>query len=136
MQRLQAFKYELMPSGEQQRQMRRFSGACRFVYNKALALQKARYEQGSHDPIQKTRRPSMPTLMEIELRAQLARSDERINLLERKLEHAENQRGELLAALKELVSIVRIHTNATGNNFAWAEMDEAKAVIASVKVGA
>ena len=35
-----------------------------------------------------------------------------------------------------LGSIVRIHTNATGNNFAWAEMDEAKAVIASVKVGA
>jgi putative transposase len=26
--------------------MRRFSGACRFVYNKALALQKARHEQG------------------------------------------------------------------------------------------
>ncbi|AOK55334.1 cytosine methyltransferase [Burkholderia stagnalis] len=46
MQRLQAFKYELMPTGEQQRQMRRFAGSCRFVYNKALALQKARYEQG------------------------------------------------------------------------------------------
>lgn len=46
------------------------------------------------------------------------------------------KQGELLAALKELVSIVRIHTNATGNNFAWAEMDEAKAVIASVKGGA
>lgn len=26
--------------------MRRFSGARRFVYNKALALQKERYEQG------------------------------------------------------------------------------------------
>ena len=46
MQRLQAFKYELMPSGEQQRQARRFAGSCRFVFNKALALQKARYEQG------------------------------------------------------------------------------------------
>ena len=46
MQRLQAFKYELMPSGEQQRQMRRFAGSCRFVFNKALALQKERYEQG------------------------------------------------------------------------------------------
>lgn len=78
----------------------------------------------------------MPTLMEIELSGQLARRDERIMLLERKLEHAEKQQGELLAALKELVSIVRIHTNATGNNFAWAEMDEAKAVIASVKGGA
>src|SRR5574343_622381 len=46
MQRLQAFKYELMPNGEQQRDMRRFAGSCRFVFNKALALQKARYEQG------------------------------------------------------------------------------------------
>ena len=26
--------------------MRRFAGACRFVFNKALALQKERYEQG------------------------------------------------------------------------------------------
>ena len=41
-----AFKYELMPNGEQQRQMRRFAGSCRFVFNKALALQKERYEQG------------------------------------------------------------------------------------------
>src|ERR1700723_2312070 len=39
MQRLQAYKYELMPTGNQQRDMRRFAGACRFVYNKALALQ-------------------------------------------------------------------------------------------------
>jgi len=46
MQRLQAFKYELMPNGQQERQMRRFAGACRFVYNKALALQKERYERG------------------------------------------------------------------------------------------
>ena len=46
MQRLQAFKYELMPTGEQQRDMRRFAGSCRFVFNKALALQKERYEQG------------------------------------------------------------------------------------------
>jgi putative transposase len=46
MERLQAFKYELMPDGWQERQMRRFAGACRFVYNKALALQKERFEQG------------------------------------------------------------------------------------------
>lgn len=46
MQRLQAFKYELMPDGEQQRDMRRFAGARRFVYNKALALQKANYDAG------------------------------------------------------------------------------------------
>ncbi|MFC3337714.1 RNA-guided endonuclease InsQ/TnpB family protein [Paracandidimonas soli] len=46
MQRLQAFKYELMPNGEQQSNMRRFAGACRFVFNKALALQKANHEAG------------------------------------------------------------------------------------------
>ncbi len=46
MQRLQAFKYELMPDGQQEQQMRRFAGSCRFVFNKALALQKSRYEQG------------------------------------------------------------------------------------------
>ncbi len=46
MQRLQAFKFELMPDGAQQRDMRRFSGSCRFVYNKALALQKTNYEAG------------------------------------------------------------------------------------------
>jgi putative transposase len=46
MQRLQAFKYELMPTGEQQRQMRCFAGSCRFVFNKALALQKENYEAG------------------------------------------------------------------------------------------
>jgi putative transposase len=46
MQRLQAFKYELMPSADQQRLMRRFAGACRYVYNWRLALQqKERFEQ-------------------------------------------------------------------------------------------
>src|ERR1700682_6420132 len=47
MRRLQAFKYELMPTGDQQRDMRRFAGACRLVFNKALALQKANYEAGN-----------------------------------------------------------------------------------------
>ncbi|WP_326941647.1 RNA-guided endonuclease InsQ/TnpB family protein [Actimicrobium sp. GrIS 1.19] len=37
--RRQAFKYELMPNGLHQRTLRRFGGACRFVFNKALALQ-------------------------------------------------------------------------------------------------
>jgi putative transposase len=46
MKRLQAFKYELRPDGQQERQMLRFAGSCRFVYNKALALQKERYERG------------------------------------------------------------------------------------------
>lgn len=47
MQRLQAYKYELMPDGEQERDMRRFAGSCRFVYNKALALQKENHEAGN-----------------------------------------------------------------------------------------
>ena len=39
-----------MPDGQQERQMRRFAGSCRFVFNKALALQKERYEQGEKKP--------------------------------------------------------------------------------------
>lgn len=46
MQRLQAYKFELMPNGEQERNMRRFAGACRFVFNKALALQQERHTAG------------------------------------------------------------------------------------------
>jgi len=46
MKRLQAFKFELQPNGEQARSMRRFAGSCRFVFNKALAMQKAIYEGG------------------------------------------------------------------------------------------
>ncbi|QSH81935.1 MAG: helix-turn-helix domain-containing protein [Ferrovum myxofaciens] len=46
MKRLQAFKYELQPNGEQARSMRRFAGSCRFVFNKALAMQKTIYEGG------------------------------------------------------------------------------------------
>ena len=41
--RQQAYKFELMPNGEQIRAMRRFAGACRFVYNKGLAWQKEQY---------------------------------------------------------------------------------------------
>src|SRR3989304_635444 len=44
MQRLQAYQYELQPHVEQQRDMRRFAGSCRFVFNKALALQKENHE--------------------------------------------------------------------------------------------
>ena len=47
MKRLQAYRYELMPNGEQRRNMRRFAGSCRFVFNKALALQKENHEAGN-----------------------------------------------------------------------------------------
>ena len=46
MERHQAYKYELKPNGEQQRNMRRFAGVCRFVFNKALALQKENHAAG------------------------------------------------------------------------------------------
>ena len=46
MQRLQAYRFELKTTGEQQRNMRRFAGSCRFVFNKALAMQQERYKAG------------------------------------------------------------------------------------------
>jgi putative transposase len=45
MERRQAFQFELKPNGEQQRQMRRSAGSARYVYNKALALTKERYQK-------------------------------------------------------------------------------------------
>ena len=45
--RLQAYKYELLSSGDQQRDMRRFAGAWRFVFNKALALETANHAAGN-----------------------------------------------------------------------------------------
>ena len=47
MQRMQAFKYELQPDGEQELDMRKISGACRFVFNKGLTIQKENYEAGN-----------------------------------------------------------------------------------------
>ena len=42
--RVQGYKFEALPNGEQLRNLRRFAGSCRFVYNQALALNKRRYE--------------------------------------------------------------------------------------------
>jgi putative transposase len=44
MQKLQAFRFELIPNGEQRHQMRCFAGSCRFVFNKALAYQIEQYQ--------------------------------------------------------------------------------------------
>jgi putative transposase len=44
---MQAFRYELQPNGEQERDMRKISGACRFAFNKALAIQRENYEAGN-----------------------------------------------------------------------------------------
>ena len=47
MMRRQAYKFQLKTNLSQARQMRSFAGACRFVFNQALALQKAKYEAGN-----------------------------------------------------------------------------------------
>lgn len=44
MKRLQAYKFELMPNGEQSCAMRQYAGCCRVVYNKALAWQNTQYQ--------------------------------------------------------------------------------------------
>lgn len=41
MQRLQALPFELISIGIQERNMRCYTGACRFVYNQALAWESA-----------------------------------------------------------------------------------------------
>ncbi|WP_175762233.1 RNA-guided endonuclease InsQ/TnpB family protein [Burkholderia anthina] len=46
MQRFQAFRFELMPTGEQLRKLRRFGGVCRRVYNDALAEQQRLHTEG------------------------------------------------------------------------------------------
>ncbi len=55
MKRLQAFVFELKPNGAQQRAIRRFAGCCRFVFNKALARQRANYESSESHPEQRGR---------------------------------------------------------------------------------
>ena len=40
-----AFKFEIMPNGEQRRKIKQFCGCCRFVFNRALAWQNEQYEQ-------------------------------------------------------------------------------------------
>ncbi|MEH8136790.1 transposase [Gallibacterium anatis] len=40
-----AFKFEIMPNGEQSRKIKQFCGCSRFVFNRALAWQNEQYEQ-------------------------------------------------------------------------------------------
>lgn len=46
MKQRQAYKFQLKTNGAQERAMRRFAGACRFVFNKVLASQKERHILG------------------------------------------------------------------------------------------
>ena len=43
-----AFKFEIMPNGEQIRRIKQFCGCSRFVFNRALAWLKERYEQDNN----------------------------------------------------------------------------------------
>ena len=45
MKKLQAFKFEILPTAEQELSMRKFAWSCRFVFNKALAWQIEAYEK-------------------------------------------------------------------------------------------
>ena len=47
MKQLQAFKFELEYDWEEECFMRQSAGACRFVFNKALAIQIENYEAGN-----------------------------------------------------------------------------------------
>ena len=47
---------------------------------------------------------------------------------------AANQIKHLKSALKEMVSIVEIHSSATKNNFAWAELEDARAALMMTKI--
>ncbi|HEY5236612.1 MAG TPA: transposase, partial [Rhabdochlamydiaceae bacterium] len=47
MKQLQAFEFELQHNWEEECSMRQFAGACRFVFNKALAIQIENYEAGN-----------------------------------------------------------------------------------------
>jgi putative transposase len=44
MKRLQAYKYQIKTNSAQERKLRQFAGSCRFVWNKTLAMQKARLD--------------------------------------------------------------------------------------------
>lgn len=46
MKKLQAFRFQLKVSSRKAHELSCFAGSTRFVYNKTLALQKSRYEQG------------------------------------------------------------------------------------------
>ena len=47
MKQLQTFEFELEHDWEEESSMRKFAGVCRFVFNKALAIQIENYEAGN-----------------------------------------------------------------------------------------
>lgn len=49
MKRVQAFTFRLRQDGQQKRQMRCFAGDCRFIFNRARALQNENHAVGNQD---------------------------------------------------------------------------------------
>lgn len=47
MKRLQVFTFQLRPNGQQERDMRRFAGASRFVFNTSLVWQNENHKAGN-----------------------------------------------------------------------------------------
>lgn len=56
-----------------------------------------------------------------------------LNKLKAEIEHLKTQRNELLEALEQLVMINKIYSEDKEYDFAWAEMQNAKQVIAKAK---
>ena len=46
--RFKSYQFELLPSCKQERKMRNYAGACRYIYNKALAIQEERDIYADH----------------------------------------------------------------------------------------
>ena len=60
MQILKAFKFELMPNGEQIRKMKQFCGCSRFVFNRALSYQNEQYQKDKSFKFSYTKIANLP----------------------------------------------------------------------------
>lgn len=79
---------------------------------------------------------SIADCYEVEGHAQLiVNSLNEIESLRSELQRECRKVDEYEKALKEMVSIVRIHSKATKNNFAWAELEFAEKVLSTQQEG-
>jgi hypothetical protein len=56
-----------------------------------------------------------------------------LSSLLKEMEKLKAERDEIMLCLKQLMSIVDIHSSATDNDFAWAEMGYARKIISKMK---
>lgn len=63
------------------------------------------------------------------LEARMTGRSTELEKLKSEVSHLDNIISGLLSALYELTTIVKIHSETTGNNFAWAEVSEAEALL-------